>query len=349
MPYFCHSVTGASLLISGLAVIFIIIRDTLYCDLKYNVENIITIHKNFNDTLAAIDLGSNSFHMVVANKHGNKIVIVDRIREMVRLAAGLDDNGHLSKEAEEKALLCLQRFRKRLQGFSSKNVSVVGTNTLRLIRNPERFLRMAQNTLGHAINVITGTEEARLIYQGVAHSTETDSKTNLVIDIGGGSTEMIIGKNYHIKTMQSLEMGCVTMTRYYFSDRVITSQRINQARDKVIENLKIYRHSFCSNNWDMAIGASGTIKSTLNIIREMNLDHTQEITADALAQLIYKIKEFETIDSMYLDGLSERRKDVFLGGVIILYGVFEALDITRMSISDGALREGLLYDMQVMK
>ncbi len=309
------------------------------------MDNIIDTKNKINGTIAAIDLGSNSFHMVVAEEHQGQVVMIDRIREMVRLASGLDDNGKLSKEVEENALACLQRFGQRLRDLSSENVSAVGTNTLRRVENAELFLLRAEEALGHPIEIISGIEEARLIYQGVAHSLEPDHKNRLVIDIGGGSTELIIGEEFNTRMMESLEMGCVTMTKRFFPDGKITSQRIERARVNVLQKMKAIRHAFRHQGWDAVIGASGTIKSTASIIREMALDDEDGITVEALIKLINKIKEFEAIDDIKLAGLSERRVPVFLGGAIVLFGVFEALGIEHMQVSDGALREGLLYDM----
>ena len=309
------------------------------------MDSVINIKNKVNGTIATIDLGSNSFHMVVAEERQGQIVMIDRIREMVRLASGLDDNGKLSKEVEENALTCLQRFGQRLRDLSSENVSAVGTNTLRRVQNAELFLLRAEEALGHPIEIISGIEEARLIYQGVAHSLEPDHKNRLVIDIGGGSTELIIGEEFNTKMMESLEMGCVTMNRRFFPDGKITSQRIERARVNVLQKMKAIRRAFRHQGWDVVIGASGTIKSTASIIRKMDLDDEDGITVEALIKLINKIKEFETIEEIKLDGLSERRIPVFLGGVIVLFGVFEALGIEHMQVSDGALREGLLYDM----
>jgi len=283
--------------------------------------------------------------MVVAEENQGQIVMIDRIREMVRLASGLDDDGKLSEEIEESALACLQRFGQRLRDLPSENVSAVGTNTLRRVQNADLFLLRAEEALGHPIEIISGIEEARLIYQGVAHSLEPDHKNRLVIDIGGGSTELIIGEEFNTKMMESLEMGCVTMTKRFFPDGKITSKRIERARINVLQKMKAIRHTFRHQGWDVVIGASGTIKSAASIIHEMALDDEDGITVESLIKLINKINEFETIDDIKLDGLSERRMPVFLGGVIVLFGVFDALGIEHMQVSDGALREGLLYDM----
>lgn len=283
--------------------------------------------------------------MVVAEERQDQLVILDRIREMVRLAAGLDDDGNLSPEVEQAALECLQRFGQRLRDLDFESVSAVGTNTLRRTRNSEAFLQRAQEMLGHPIEIISGIEEARLIYQGVAHSLEPDHKDKLVIDIGGGSTELIIGRDFQPRMMESLEMGCVTMTRRFFPDGKITARRINKARILVLQKMKPIRYAFRNAGWDVVIGASGTNKAAVAVVQALGLVEQEGVTLSALRALIKRLQKFDRIDAIELEGLSERRVPVFLGGMIVLAGVFEALGIEHMQVSDGALREGLLYDM----
>lgn len=283
--------------------------------------------------------------MVVAEERQDELVILDRIREMVRLASGVDDNEVLSMEVAQIALDCLERFGQRLRELHSTNVAAVGTNTLRRIKNSEEFLAQAEQRLGHPIEIISGIEEARLIYQGVAHSLEPDHKDKLVIDIGGGSTELIIGEDFTPKLMESLEMGCVTMTKRFFSDGEIKKKRIEAARISVLQKMKAVRHSFRHQGWDVVIGSSGTIRSAFSVIHELGLADREGITFNALNKLLKKLSKYKTLDEIQIAGLSERRVPVFLGGVIVLAGVFEALDIDQMQVSDGAVREGLLYDM----
>jgi len=297
------------------------------------------------EAYAAIDLGSNSFHMLVAEEREGQLIIIDRIREMVRLAEGLDEQKNLSAPVEQRALDCLQRFGERIHGLSIINVAAVGTNTLRRTHNAEQFLDRAQLALGFPIEIISGIEEARLIYQGVAHSLEQDHRHRLVIDIGGGSTELILGEDFTTGQLESLEMGCVTMTRRYFSDGVITAERIKNARVHVLQKMRPIRHGYRDQGWEVVIGASGTIKAARSVIREMKLDEGEGISARGLKLLIKKLVEFKSMDEVTLPGLSEHRAPVFLGGVIVLQGVFDALSIESMAVSDGALREGLLYDM----
>jgi len=211
-----------------------------------------------NENLAAVDLGSNSFHMIVAGPRDGELVVVDRIREMVRLADGLDARRRLDGAARQRALECLARFGQRIRHLPAANVRVVGTNTLRSARNAGDFLDAAGQALGHDIEIISGLEEARLIYLGVAHSV-ADRGRRLVMDIGGGSTELIIGKGFETQDMESLYMGCVSMTRDFFGDGSITRKQLRKAGLAARLELEPHTARFRARGWNQAIGASGTI------------------------------------------------------------------------------------------
>ncbi len=297
------------------------------------------------NAIAAIDLGSNSFHMVVAKEKNGQLVIVDRIREMVRLAEGLDEAGNLDPEVEQRALDCLGRLGQRIRTLDADNVSAVGTNTLRRANNADDFIFQAEQALGFPIEIISGIEEARLIYQGVAHTLEQDQKSRLLVDIGGGSTELIIGESFAPRLMNSLEMGCVVITRKFFADGKIKSKRIQQARVYILQRLKAVRHSYLGMGWDTVIGSSGSIKSIEKVIHEMKLDTAEGIGREALNKLLLLCSDYKKASKLDLPGLSDKRKAVFMGGLLVLHGVFDALGIERMQVSQGALREGLLYDM----
>ena len=170
------------------------------------------------NTIAAIDLGSNSFHMIVAEETQGQLIVVDRIREMVRLAEGVSDDGLLDAQVEQRALDCLSRFGQRIRSLDAHCVSAVGTNSLRCIKNANHFIFQAEQALGFSIEIISGIEEARLVYQGVAHTLEQDQQSKLIIDIGGGSTELIIGEGFTPKLLNSIDMGCVKMTQMFFLD-----------------------------------------------------------------------------------------------------------------------------------
>jgi len=295
------------------------------------------------DVVAAVDLGSNSFHMLVARRQDGTLHILDRLQEMVRLAGGLDAHYRLAPTARRRALDCLARFGQRLRGLARGSVRAVGTNTLRRMRDAEGFLVAAERALGHPIEIIAGREEARLIYQGMAHSRPDDGKRRLVVDIGGGSTELIIGEGHEPLTMESLHMGCVSSSQTHFHDGAITDKLMRRAETAAHLELQPVVNQF-RRGWEVAIGTSGTIRAVRSVLRgEGWSDGT--ITRAALAQLREALVEAGDVDLIELAGLNPDRAPVFAGGVAILTAVFDALRIERMQVADGALREGLLHDL----
>lgn len=295
------------------------------------------------DQLAAIDLGSNSFHMIVARRMGESFQIIDRLREPVRLASGLDDDGNLSEAAQQRALNCLHRFGQRLAGIHPDNIRIVGTNTLRRANNADSFLLQAEQALGNPVQIIAGVEEARLIYLGVAQTLATE-RQRLVIDIGGGSTEFIIGQGNNPLRMESLHMGCVTMTNRYFRDGKISEKGFEQARLAAMQELEPMARSYRTLGWQAATGASGSIRAIVKVIEANGWD-SDGITLTRLQQLAQLIQAQRHISELQLAGLSDDRRPVFVGGVVILLAAFESLGIENMNVADGALREGLLCDL----
>ncbi|HET9446644.1 MAG TPA: exopolyphosphatase, partial [Steroidobacteraceae bacterium] len=292
----------------------------------------------------AVDLGSNSFHMVVARHSHGQLVIQDRLRESVRLGAGLDEQGRLKREAIEVALACLERFGQRLRDMKAESVRVVGTNTLRKAKRKGAFLDRARSALGHPIEVISGIEEARLIYLGVANTMPNEPGRRLVADIGGGSTEVIIGEGKHAKKLESLYMGCVSMSSRYFNDGGITDKRFKRARLAARLELEPVRANFRNYGWDQAVGSSGTIRSVGDVIRARN-NGDGAITPAGVESLIEHAVKAGELSKLRLAGLSEERLPVFAGGLAILVEILDAFDIKSMRVADGALREGLLYDL----
>lgn len=299
---------------------------------------------NMDESYAAVDLGSNSFHMIVASLVDGRLQIIDRMKDMVRLASGLNDKHELSKESMQQALECLQRFGQRIRDIPHVNVRAVGTNTLRQARNGSAFLSQAHSALGHPIEIIAGREEARLIYSGVAHSLYDEVNKRLVVDIGGGSTELIIGKGFDTYYTESLYMGCVNVEQRFFDDGKIKAKKMRRAILFAMQELESIETAYKKMGWEQALGSSGTIMTIRDVVQAQGWCDS-EITASALARLVDAL--ITVGDSALLDfaGLSERRKPVFASGVAILQGVFETLNLERMSVSDGALREGLLYDL----
>jgi len=296
------------------------------------------------DTYAAVDLGSNSFHLLVARREHGELRVIDRIKEMVRLGGGLDENGQLDPVVQERAFACLARFGQRLRGIPMDNLRAVGTQTFRRMKNANAFLMIAETALGCSIDIIAGREEARLIYLGVTQGVPGHQDRRLVIDIGGGSTELVIGEGLQPLEMESLQYGCVSLTRNFFGDGRITSRRWKKAVRSVMADLQELRVRYLKTGWDSAIGSSGTIKAVEEICRQQGWIE-KDINADALHMLRDRLLRFETIDSVRLPGLSERRHPVLIGGLVMMHACFKALEIESLKVSPYALREGVLHDL----
>jgi exopolyphosphatase / guanosine-5'-triphosphate,3'-diphosphate pyrophosphatase len=294
------------------------------------------------DVIAAVDLGSNSFHMIVARYSHGQLIIQDRLREMVRLAAGLDEQGRLDRHAVEGAIACLERFGQRLHDMKAESVRVVGTNTLRRAKRKGAFLDRARAALGHPIEIISGIEEARLIYLGVAQTMPSEPGRRLVVDIGGGSTEIIIGEGVHAKRLESLYMGCVSMSTRFFDDGEITEKRMKRARLAAKLELAPVRNMFKDYGWDQVVGSSGTIRSVADILRARG---ESAITPTLVEGLIEHALRAGHVSKLRLPELSSERVPVFAGGLGILAEVLSNLEIKAMRTAEGALREGLLYDL----
>ena len=297
------------------------------------------------DLLAAIDLGSNSFHMVVARYVLGQLRTVDRLREMVRLAEGLDDKRGLRPEVRQRALECLSRFGQRLRDIPPQRIRAVATNTVRQLAAPQSFLMPAETALGHAIEVVSGREEARLVYLGVAHAQPPKpDQLRLVIDIGGGSTECIIGAGFDALERESLQVGCVASTRRFFADGKLSKKRWKDALTEVTAEFQQFAGIYRSLGWDEALGSSGTNKAIGEICAAMKLTKGA-VTAEALAQVRDRLLAAGRIENIDLPSLSDERKPIIAGGILVLEAAFDALGLKRMAVSKAALREGVLYDM----
>jgi exopolyphosphatase/guanosine-5'-triphosphate,3'-diphosphate pyrophosphatase len=295
--------------------------------------------------VAAIDLGSNSFHMVVAHIVGEDLQIVSRHKQRVRLASGLNPKDRLlSEEAIVRGLECLAMFAERIQGFELDNVRIAATHTLRQARNSSAFMRRARDILPFPIEIIPGVEEARLIYAGVAH-TQAESKSKLVIDIGGGSTEMIIGQEFEPELVNSTLMGCVSFTNQFFENGKLSKKNFSRANIASRQRFESLVKPYRKKGWQVAIGSSGTIKAIREVLIGLGFEDGV-ITHKRLTALIGKLCEFDSIDDIELQGLSVERKPVFSAGVAILDAIVSSLSVKALHFSDGALREGLLYEME---
>ena len=299
--------------------------------------------------VAGLDLGSNSFHMLVARAVNGRLVVIDRLRENVRLAAGLGPDGHLTQEAQDRAITNLERFGQRLRHLPARRVRAVGTNTLRQAGNSAAFLVRARKALGHRIEIISGSEEARLIYLGVSPYLPPNGGRQLVVDIGGGSTECVIGEGSRVLRGDSLYMGCVSFTSRFFPDQQLSRERFREAEIAAQLELASIRQRFCDLGWEQAVGASGTILAVAEVLRANNwLDDSAAgplITAKGLRKLRKALATGGDASSLKLAGLSDDRKAVFAGGVAILGAVFDSFGLRQMTTAQGALREGLLHDL----
>ncbi len=304
----------------------------------------ISLFKAVPETVAAVDLGSNSFHMIVARLDNGQLKVIDRLREMVRLGAGLDARKRLTSDAQQRALDCLSRFGQRLRALPQGAVRAVGTNTLRQVRDGGEFLRAAEAALGHPIEVIAGREEARLVYVGVAHGLAAGHEHRLVVDIGGGSTELILGQGMEPLQRESLFMGCVNISQKFFPDGRVTQQAMDAAVTACRLEVRPVHTAFAAENWDLAVGSSGTIKAIRAVVQMAGWSE-RGISRGALKRLRKTLVTAGHIGKVQLEGLTDERRPVFAGGVAVLSAVFKSLKIEQMRVSDLALREGLLYEM----
>ncbi len=297
------------------------------------------------DLLAAVDIGSNSFHMVVASYVLGQLRVVDRIKETVRLAEGLDAKGGLEPRVRDRALECLARFGQRLRDIPPQHARAIATNTVRRLAVPQSFLMPAESALGHAIEVVSGREEARLIYLGVSHEQPPKpGQLRLVIDVGGGSTEFIIGSGFEAIERESVQVGAIATTRRFFADGELGRRRWRNAVAEVSAEFQQFAGTYRSLGWDEALGSSGTAKAIGEICAAMKLTKGA-IIADALPQVRDRLLQAERIADIDLPGLSAERRPIIAGGLLVMEAAFDALGLTRMAVSKAAMREGVLYDM----
>ena len=297
-----------------------------------------------NDTYAAIDLGSNSFHLLIARQEHGELRVLDRIRETVRLAGGLDREGRLDEETKQRALACLARFGQRLRGIPANNIRAVGTQTFRRLRNANAFLVVAEAGLACGIDIIAGREEARLIYLGVSQGVSGHEQRRMVIDIGGGSTEIVIGQGLEPMEMESVQYGCVSLTRKFFADGRLTEKRWRKALECVMADMQELRARYLEVGWQSAIGSSGTVLAITEICRQMRWVE-KDIDAAAVLRLRDKLLGFGIIEDVQLPGLSEDRHPVLVGGLVVLSACFKVFDLKTLKASPFALREGVLHDL----
>lgn len=293
--------------------------------------------------LAAIDLGSNSFHFLIAQVRDGQLQIVARHGDKVQLAAGLDDTHHLDEAAIQRALTSLSRFLPLLEQVDRRHLRVVGTSALRTARNRDTFIARAEALLGCRIEVISGEEEARLIYLGAAQALD-ESGQRLVIDIGGGSTEFIIGNRLQPLITRSLDVGCVTHTRRHFSDGVLSEARMRQAEEEMLIQLERIRPAYRQLGWSETLGTSGTIQAAATVLADGG-GPPALITRAGLQALRQRVITYGHLDRLILPGLKPDRSSIFPAGIAMLTAIFDSFELTTLRFADGALREGVLHDM----
>lgn len=297
---------------------------------------------NSTSLYAAIDLGSNSFHMLVVREVAGSIQTLTRIKRKVRLAAGLNSDNVLSVEAMERGWQCLRLFAERLQDIPQPQIRVVATATLRIAVNADEFIAKAQEILGCPVQVISGEEEARLIYQGVAHTTG-GADQRLVVDIGGASTELVTGSGAQTTSLFSLSMGCVTWLERYFTDRNLAQENFDEAEKAAREVLRPVADKLRFHGWKVCVGASGTVQALQEIMMAQGMD--ERITLAKLQQLKQRAIHCGRLEELEIEGLTLERALVFPSGLAILIAIFTELNIQCMTLAGGALREGLVYGM----
>ncbi|MEM6544395.1 MAG: Ppx/GppA phosphatase family protein [Pseudomonadota bacterium] len=296
-----------------------------------------------DELLAAVDLGSNSFHLILARIDHGELKPTQTLSEKVQLGAGLS-KGKLTAEAIERGLACLQRFAQLLQSIEPDRLRVVGTNALRRARNRREFTEPARRILGAPVEVIYGREEARLVYLGVAHTLADDARSRLVVDIGGGSTEFAIGQRFEPQKLESLQMGCVAFSKDCFPNARITKSSYGAAYERACVEVSHIGKSFNHKNWAEAVGSSGTLQAIEGILTAQEWA-SGTITRKGLSRLRKRILRFDHFDDIAIDGLAPARRSVIAAGVAIAEAVFDVLGIEEMRSSPGALREGVIYDL----
>jgi exopolyphosphatase/guanosine-5'-triphosphate,3'-diphosphate pyrophosphatase len=292
---------------------------------------------------AVLDLGSNSFHLLIGRLAGGRLVTLDRRKDMVRLAQGLEGDAQLSEPVMARALDSLAVFSQQLRNIPRANVRVVGTNTLRAAHNADVFLERAEKIIGVPIDVISGQEEGRLIFLGVAKGHASNAIRRLVVDIGGGSTEFIVGRR-KAKRVESLFIGCVSMSEKFFPDRRFTREGYQRALTLARAEIQHLADGYGATRWDEAVGTSGTIRYVEAVIDRLTpCDHL--ITREGIERVVDHLKRSKKPDALQSLGLSPERVPVFPGGLAILHAAFIELGIERMHVSDYALKEGVLYEL----
>lgn len=293
--------------------------------------------------IAVLDIGSNSFHLIVARVISGTVQVLHKMKQKVRLADGLSKDNQLSDEAIQRGLQALEVIKQSLEGFEPSSVRFVATYTLRKAKNANQFIKAAKSIMPYPIEVIAGQEEARLIFNGVAHTEQLEDKT-LVIDIGGGSTEFVIGEGFDPILLRSLDMGCVSFTKLFFNKGKIKKSAFNKAIMTAQQQLELIEDKYFNIGWQQTLGTSGTIESIVSLCSE---DTTQyKLTLNDLERIQEQIINVGVIDELDLGAVNEDRKQVFPAGLAILIAIFRSLKVSYLVFNNSALREGVIYEME---
>lgn len=317
------------------------------CGILRHIMSIDDKNDKRSGLLAAVDLGSNSFRLLIgrieSSSLGEQIRPLDTLKEPVRLAAGLAPDGYLDVAARQRGMAALAKFGERLATFAPETVRAVATNALRVASNANAFLVPAQTALGFPIEIISGREEARMIYLGASHSLPKDELDRLVLDIGGGSTELIVGRNHKAKLVESAPIGCVSLSRQFFPDGKVSAKALEKARVAARDALAPYAEAYREHGWSYAAGSSGTAKS-LAQISETNFG-SNRITRNSMDKIAEVLSREGNANTGKISGLRADRRPVLPGGLALMMAVFDEFGIEEMRYCDGALREGALYDL----
>lgn len=294
--------------------------------------------------LAAVDLGSNSFRLEFGVIKQGQFFRTDYIKETVRQGAGLDGQSNLSDVAMQNGWDCLARFGQRLKDFAPHEVRAVATQTLREARNRNDFLGPAIQRLGYPIKVISGQEEASLIYQGVAQTLAIQSERRLVLDVGGRSTELIVGCGCTPLHMHSYMIGSIAWSIRFFPDHVFTQSHFSDAEQAARIALSEADQLFSSQHWDLAYGSAGTINAIVDVLFAAGWPNAS-VSRAGLNWLREELLLAGNIDKLHMAGLRDDRKPIIGGGLSVVLALFDVLGIDHLQQSNGGLRHGLLLDM----
>lgn len=300
---------------------------------------------------AVVDLGSNSFHLLitqlVSTSSGKSLQSINKVKQKVRLAAGLDNNKILSDEAITRGLECLKLFAQHLSSIPKNNIIIVATAALRIAKNNHDFFDAASLILPKSINLLTGEQEAKTIYAGVAHTSNTcqeqPQSKQLVLDIGGASTEIIVGAGCTAKRLVSLDIGCVSFIGEFFSDGTLNQENFTHCIAAASNVINTVNEEFIHLGWQSAVGSSGTMQAMIEILK--NRQQAPIISLAFLNEIQQVLIQCKTIKNIEIAGLREDRKTVLASGLSILIALFNCLHIKELRLSSGALREGLLFEL----